>query len=378
MQTSVVSTSLLTMLLFFSAARGSSAQTPAPRKASSSVPVTRLSFEVLLAPQTTGIDAQRWGPVFQRLGESVRFRQPLLDDRPDVTETTRGRTRLVTITGELKPDGTLAFPGKSFRLSETRRLAEWIQELRTYGAQGAPDGKPGFGLSGTQLEQLLRSLEVTVHEEVGGDSILKAVPRLGFPDSLPVRFSSAAEERLVRLPSGIVAPHGLKGMSRGTALAILLRRAGLGFRPGRTPAGTLQLLVVPAEESDGLWPIGWPLDRPPVQAAPEYVSLKVFDLDDEPLTDVLESAREETGIRILIDVRGIAEADVDFESMTVTQRPRRMTWAGLLDRGTFPDLMAELLQDEAGRPFVWLTTRTIRQLNEREQQRKARRKAQGR
>jgi hypothetical protein len=41
----------------------------------------------------------------------------------------------------------------------------------------------------------------------------------------------------------------------------------------------------------------------------------------------------------------------------------------LLDRVTFPHLMRELLQDEAGKPFIWVTTRTVKQLNERNRQR---------
>ena len=45
-----------------------------------------------------------------------------------------------------------------------------------------------------------------------------------------------------------------------------------------------------------------------------------------------------------------------------------MTWSGLLDRVTFPHLMRELLQDEAGTPFVFVTTRTVAQLNERAKQ----------
>ena len=45
-----------------------------------------------------------------------------------------------------------------------------------------------------------------------------------------------------------------------------------------------------------------------------------------------------------------------------------MTWSGLLDRVTFPKLMRELLQDEAGTPFVFVTTRTVAQMNERAKQ----------
>jgi len=336
---------------------------------------TRLSFEVLIARGTTGIDAQRWGPVFQKLGETARFRQPLLDDRPDVTERTSGRTRLVKVVGELRPDGAIAFPGHTFRLNDTRKLAEWIRELKTYGAQGSPEGRPGFGLTASQLEIVLRTLETPLATELAGLPIAEALQRFGLPESLPARLSIAAEERLAGLPGGVVAPQDLRGLSRGTALAILLSRARLGFRPTRTPSGTLELEVLPLGEATGLWPVGWPLDRPPNQVVPKYVEAAVFDLKDKPLTELLAETREATGIRILIDVRRIAEAELSLDGAKVTQRPRRMTWSGILDRGSFPDLMPELLQDEAGEGFVWVTTRTIAQMNERNEQREARSKA---
>ena len=338
---------------------------------------TRLSFEILIAPGTTGIDAQRWGPVFQEQGEAARFRQPLLNDRPEVSEATRGRTRHVKVVGELLPNGAIVFPGHTFTLRDTRKLAEWIRELKTYGAQGSPDGRPGFGLTAPQLEQVLRTLEAPVSTELAGLSIVEALQKFGLPESLPIRLSVAAEERLAKLPEGVVAPQDLRGLSRGTTLAIILSRARLGFRPTRTPSGSLELEVLPLEQATGLWPIGWPLDRPPNQVVPKYVDVAVFDLTDKPLTELLDETRKATGIRILIDVQRIAEADLNFDDVKVTQRPRRMTWSGILDRGSFPDLMPELLQDEAGEGFVWLTTRTIAQMNERNKQREARSKAHG-
>jgi hypothetical protein len=371
---------LLATLLSLSAGLLLSANDPAhaqerPRRSPAS---TRVRFELLIAPGTTGIDAQRWGPVFQKLGETARFRQPLLDDRPEISETMSGRTREVNVVGELRPNGTIAFPGHTFRLTDTRKLAEWIRELKTYGAQGSPDGRPGFGLNATQLEVVLRSLEAPVAVELAGLPIAEALQKFGLPASLPARLSVAAEEQLSKLPEGIVAPGDLRGISRGTALAILLSRAQLGFRPTRTPSGSLELEVLPLGKTKGLWPVGWPLDRPPVQVAPKYVEAAVFDLKDKPFAELLDEARKATGVRILIDVRRIAEAELSLSAVKVTQRPRRMTWSGILDRGSFPDLMPELLQDEAGNAFVWVTTRTIAQMNERNKQRDAQAKAGGR
>ncbi|MBI1313496.1 hypothetical protein GC176_19570 [bacterium] len=336
------------------------------------VPPTQISFEILLPERRTGLNAQRWGAVFQQLGESARFRQPLLNDKPEIKEVRSGRTRIVTAIGDLQPDGSIAFPDHRFRLSDTRKLAEWVRELKTYGAQGSPDGRSNFGLSPSQLDQVMRTLETPVAAELSELPIDQALRQFILPETLPLRLSIEAETRLSKLPDAVVAPSDLLGLSRGTALAILLSRAHLGFRPGRTPSGSLELLAVPLVEDTGLWPIGWPLDLPPVRVAPKYVQLVLFDLNEKPLTELLDQAKRDTDLRFLVDVRRIAEREVSVDGMKVTQPRKLMTWSGLLDRATFPDLMPELLQDEAGRPFVWLTTRTTAQLNERAKQRESR------
>jgi hypothetical protein len=333
------------------------------------IPPTDVSVVLLTTSTVSGVSAQQWGSTFAKLRVSVRIRPPVGDDRPEVTETRRGRTRYVSAVGELKRDGSIVFPGRRFRSSDAARLAEWIRELKTYGAQGSTDGKPGFGLSPQQFTQVFAALEAPVTRSLEGLTLDRSLAGVELPESLPLKLSVEAEEQLRSNPPPAPAPDGLAGMSRGAALGILLNSAGLGFHPGRTPRGTLELTIVPLGETAAVWPIGWPLERAPLHTMPKLVEVIPVTLDEVPLTDVLTAASVKTGISIQIDTHRIEAAGIQLERLKVSQPPKKMTWSGLLDRATFPHLMRELLQDEAGEPFIWVTTRTVKQLNDRNRQR---------
>lgn len=341
------------------------------RKKNASIPKTEVSFELLTPPQSTGLYAQKWGPVFQKLGVAVRFRRPLLDDKPEVKERKLGRVRLIKVVGKLERDGSIAFPANRFRLSDARKLGAWIRELKTYGAQGTTEGKPGFGLSPSQFGRVFGMLEGPVTRDLAGRKLDQTLAGIGIPSTIPLRLSTEAEDVIRTLRNSPTAPEGLSGLSRGTVLAIVLNQVGLCFRPARTPAGTLQLHVVPYDDDSASWPIGWPLDAPPNQVMPKFVELFPVQLDEVPLSDLLIGAAAKTELPILIDTRRLAAKKIRLEEIKVTQPSKKMTWSGLLDRATFPDVMRELLQDEGGRPFIWITTRSVKQLSQRWKQREA-------
>ncbi|NQV25891.1 MAG: hypothetical protein HQ518_16145 [Rhodopirellula sp.] len=330
--------------------------------------LTQVSFELLIATRVPPLAAQQWGEIFRRAGADVRIRQARSSDRAAITESKRGSVRLVKATGLLNQDGSVLFENRRFQQSQTALLADWIRELKTYGAQGSDAGKPGFGLTREQFDQVFRILAGEVVRDPAGLELPAALATVSFPTSLPLRITPAAEELLKRSGAKRPAPEGLAGLSRGTVLAILLNEEGLGFRPGRTPEGSLELRVSPLDETESAWPIGWPLERPPVASMPKFVEAVPIEFDDVPLIDVIHAISVQTGISILTDHRRAIEANIQLSELKVNQEYRKMTWSGLLDRVTFPHLMRELLQDEAGTPFVFVTTRTVTQMNERARQ----------
>tara|TARA_R110002072_G_scaffold302603_1_gene486625 strand:+ start:77656 stop:78765 length:1110 start_codon:yes stop_codon:yes gene_type:complete len=329
---------------------------------------TQVSFELLMVDRVPPLAAQQWGEIFRRAGASVRIRQALSSDRTEISETTRGSLRQVKATGMLERDGSIVFENRRFRQSQTGPLAEWIRELKTYGAQGNDEGKPGFGLTPAQFDLVFQTLAARVVRDPAGLELSEALAVVGLPSSLPLRMTPAALEHLKKIKHARPAGDGLAGLSRGTVIAILLNDTGLGFRPGRTPEGSLELRISPVSKESAAWPIGWPLQRPPISSMPKFVEIVPVEFSDVKLTDVIHAISVQTELPILIDHRRAIEANVRIDELKVNQEFRKMTWSGLLDRVTFPDLMRELLQDEAGTPFVFVTTRTVAQLNERAKQ----------
>ena len=106
-----------------------------------------------------------------------------------------------------------------------------------------------------------------------------------------------------------------------------------------------------------------------ISSMPKLVQIVPVEFSDVALVDVVHAISVQTEIPILTDRRRAFDANISLSKLKVNQEYRKMTWSGLLDKVTFPLLMRELLQDEAGTPFVWVTTRTVAQMNERARQR---------
>ena len=342
---------------------GSGARSPTTKKQQ-----TQVSFELLMVERVPPLAAQQWGEIFRRAGASVRVRQALNSDRAEISETTRGSLRQVKATGLLERNGSVIFENRRFRQSQGAALAEWIRELKTYGAQGSDEGKPGFGLTRAQFDRVFQTLAARVVRDPAGLQLAEAIAAVDLPSSLPLHMTPAATELLKRRVTRRAASEGLSGLSRGTVVALLLNDAGLGFRPGRTPDGNLELRVSLLDEATAAWPIGWPLEKAPGTLMPKFVEIVPVEFEDVALVDVIHAISVQTGLPILVDHRRALEANIPLDELKVNQEYRKMTWSGLLDRVTFPNLMREQLQDEAGTPFVFVTTRTVAQMNERAKQ----------
>lgn len=328
---------------------------------------TVLNVELLTSPTTT-LEAQRWGSVFQKQGVEVRTRSAE-SAKPEVRESKQGTVRTVTIIAVLEPNGSLVVPGRRFTQDRQPALADWLVELKTFGAQGRPDGKPAYGLSKPQFDELFKLLEQPVTKSAQRLPFDEALEAVSIPRGLAMRLNAEASERLQKLPREWKFDLELKGLSRGTGIAILLANAGLAFRPSRTPDEELELVIVPLDEP-GTWPVGWSLDRPPLKAVPKLVELVPIEVAETSLPVFFARVSRECEIPILIDHVRIAARGVTLSDTMFEQIPKRTMWSLVLQNSTSPHhLLREILLDEAGRPFVWITTDDPRKQNERAKQR---------
>lgn len=330
--------------------------TPAPA-ANPRAPQTELSVELLTGPEGAGLATYQWYQLFERLQIPLTVRQAAAGEAPEIVEQTGLAVRKVRVIGSLDKSGRLIFSERTFSEADGAKLARWLREIREFGAQGSPAGQPVWGLTKVQFNDLFTSLSPAVTADLEGQKFAEALPQLAIPAAYHISFTTAASSRLQQLQPAPTLQQSVKGIARGTAFAVLLRELGLGFRPRRMADGSIELQVATPGEATDLWPIGWPTQAPNPKTAPRYFALTKIDLRDVLLNDVLSAAPEFVGLPILIDYRGLAEKNIDLAAVKVSHPARQTTWSLALKQLTFQaKARPDLFIDEAGKPFVWVTS----------------------
>lgn len=320
---------------------------------------TEVSLELIATAAAATEHAQAWGQRLQKLEIQFQTRQAVAGDKAEVKEKQLGRLRRVTVVAVLDRNGKIVCHDRAFTLAEADKLAEWIRELKTYGAQGAPQGKPLFGLDDRQFVAVMRELSVPVEIDTEGLSLEAALAKLPLPGKHPLRMTPEAQRATRDLDSDKKLRTDARGLSVGTTLAATLGEFGLSFKPLRTPDGKIELSVSPREAGQDAWPIGWPLDpeKPQGQLVPALFKTVPVALDDVPLTDVLTAASQASEVPLLIDHHAIERAEIDLSELKVTVPNRKTTWGLLLRQVTFPHKLGRrIVADDSGKPFVLITT----------------------
>lgn len=320
---------------------------------------TTIEVELLTDPNGGGLQAQSWRTQFEQLGIPLRVRRPVLNDKPEIRERVVGTLRYVTVVGQLERSGKIVFPGKAFTASDGPKLKEWLDELKTYGAQGSPNGKPLWGLTEKQFKVVYDLLTTVQKTSVAGKDLPDAVAALELPLTLPVRWSTTAREYLERRGDAgqINAVQETAGFSKATVLAIALNDQGLGFRPNRTPEGTIELLIEPqTEDHPDHWPVGWPLQQQVTAVLPGMFVMVNVALNDQPAERVITEVARATETPLFIDRAELDRRNIDLSTLLVSHPLKKTTWSLALRAMLVPKRVTrEYWQDEAGRGFVWIT-----------------------
>ena len=313
---------------------------------------------VILTPRLGAtVAAQRWARVLSDLDVQAQFRAPIGGDELGVDETVRGTFRMVKVVGRLTDDGQLQLGEKRYTTDDVRQLKEWLDETKAYGAQGAPLGKPLWGLSQGQFTEIYEALSGAVEQELEGVPLVPALDRLPLPPQYPLRNSVAAGEWLAAHPAGKIE-NRMQGLSCGTVLALALREAGLGFQPLRTPSGEIELAVTPLSSGQQVWPVGWELPDgvDHGELVPVLHKFTEIGFDNAALQDVLVATGAAIEVPMLIDYYTIRATGIDLAEKVVSYPLKRTTWALMLNSVIRKaNLIKEVRIDERGRPFVYIT-----------------------
>lgn len=319
---------------------------------------TTLEVRIVTVQLQSALKSQEWGRAFQKIGYRIRIRRAASTDKPDVTETIRGDSRRVTAIGVLDRTGTLEFPGgRKFKLADSAKLKEWLDSLKKYGAQGAPEGKPLWGLNADQFASVYNSLSQKLDDELFDVDVQTAIARVKAPKRHRLFFSPSARLWLRKQPGSKVRQK-VKGISIGTALALVLKDSGLGFYPTRTASGSIDLAIKPlAESKERPWPVGWEPRLSRTRTAPLLFKLFPVNLEEMGIVELSDVVSEKTEVPILFDYSTIAAADIDIDELTVTIPERKSTLYRAVQTAVSRNrLSLRLLIDELGKPLVYVTT----------------------
>jgi hypothetical protein len=304
-----------------------------------------------------GLQSQQWLSALEPLNISVTIRRGTGTDKIETTEKMYGKIRSVTAVGQLERNGRIVFADRAFDMGDRQKIKEWVGNLQTFGAQGSPEGQPLWGLTDDQFNEIYQSLTEPTTTDPRGEPLEKAVQALPLPGKYAVRWTDAAQKRLNRSGGKSKVRQSTQGFAVATALAILLNDHGLGFRPTRSPAGDLELVIDVPDKPGDVWPIGWPLKLPRQKAAPKLFALQQVFFEDISLEELLSKAAQAAEIPVLFDHADLERQGIDWESLKISYPPRQATWHTVMRDGlNKAKLSYDLWQDEAGQPFLYVTS----------------------
>ena len=257
------------------------------------------------------------------------------------------------VTGVITADDVLVLPGGKFRASQAAQAAHWLQNLAEQGpAERRPAATAAFGLEAAQYERLGRDLAKPLGISTSGVSRAQVVQRIAGRLATPIRNSRAAfattgDDKLTE---------DLSALSCGTARAALARSAGLSVLPKASSAG-VELEIVPFRSNLEAWPVGWKPDRPVTDVLPALYRSLNAKFDGVAVSKVLDAFSERLKIPMLLDHLAMARQGIDPATSYVTVPESRISYRRLLDAALFQArLTSEVRVDDAGKPFLWVTT----------------------
>ncbi len=322
-------------------------------------PTYALNIEVLIQPQPTDrLRAQEWGRVFQDLGHTVSFRAGRPGERLRVENLEETDQRITHVVGNLEKDGRLAIADQRFPLTKPEKLDEYLRQLVRFGASGPPSQSPTWGLTDQQLTSVNTLLSERVDAPVSLTTPMDAIASLGLPDPLEVRFTAAAkDQQFVTQEPGLLSSESLVGLSKGSALAIVLSQAGLGFRPLLESRTTYVLEIDVGGESSNLWPVGWKSRQALNTLLPDLYRTIPVDVEDVVVSELIAAVTEKLEIRTFYAAAELGRAGANPWELTYSRKPDRLSPSRLLSLiGDRFQLGLDIRVDESGQCFLWVTT----------------------
>jgi hypothetical protein len=297
-----------------------------------------------------GITFQQWGQALSAAGvQNVRLRSAQAGDKPSIEVSGTEQMPFYKVTAVIGARDELIVPGGRFRRSECKKLAAWLDDLAKHGLPEKREKVSAFGLTASQLDKINSDLSKAVGFSTQGMTRNEAVNRI----TGKLGFSLKIESPLTDGDDKI--EEDLSSYSSGTALACILRPIGFSMTPQANDE-KISYVVKKAELDRELWPVGWPAEgaQKVLPALYEFHNVNVSGVSAAKLLAVVG---KQVSAAVLYDHNALARYGIEPDKATVSHPQQRTTYSVALRKmlGKI-GLKFEVRVDEAGKPFLWIST----------------------
>lgn len=321
--------------------------TPVPVRAQGQVELE------LVTDERVSITAQQeW---MRRLAEvgitNVRLRVKQPFDKPNLENRGTADAPVYAVKGVITSDDVLHLPDRRFSLRDVRQLSTWLDDLARQGPEEKRPQKTAFGLEVDQFGRVQKDLMLPVGFSTEGlgrrEVVDKIAGQLQFPLRCELPKLRSADDNVVE---------NLAQLSRGTALAYVLRPLGLSLAP-QSASGRVVYAVIEAVPKTEVWPVGRQSEIPDRDLAPVMFEFLNVNVQGVAVTEVLNAVSKRGDLPVLWDYNALERHGVEPEKMIVNLPKSRTTYSLLLRKTLFQaKLKSEIRVDDAGKPFLWVTT----------------------
>ncbi|NLS93910.1 MAG: hypothetical protein GXX96_17245 [Planctomycetaceae bacterium] len=314
---------------------------------------SRVELELAVEEGVPITGRQEW---LQRLAgagiEGFRIRSSRPGDQPKIDRRGTAEAPSFAVTGIITANDEVVVPGARFRASQMGELAAWLRDLSELGPPDERPTKVAFGLVAEDFERLQADLAPPLGFNTQGLSRAEVIRQAAKVLSTPL----SADSRLAEPLSKDIVAEDLSALSRGTALAYVLRSPGLCLVPGGK-SGSPSLSIVEAKPDMEIWPIGWAPEKPERDIKPELFELRDVNVSGVPVTTVLEAVGKRLEMPVLLDHNATARHGLEPAKVIANLQPSRSSYSIMLRKVLFQArLKGELRLDDGDRPFLWVTS----------------------
>jgi hypothetical protein len=293
---------------------------------------------------------QQWGQALNAAGvQNFRLRSAQEGDRPSIETGGTPQAPFYKVTAVLAARDELVVPGGRFRRSECKKLAIWLDDLAKRGPPEKREKISAFGLTASQLEKVNADLSKAVGFSTKGMTRSEAVDKIAGQLGLPLKIENALTDGDDKIEEE------LSELSSGTALACILRPIGFCMVP-RVADEKLSYAVKKSQLDQEPWPIGRPAEaaQKPLPALYDFHPVNVSGVS---ATKLLAEVGKHVNAPVLFDHNALARHGIEPDKATVSLSQPRTTYSLALRKMLGKvGLKFEVLVDEAGKAFLWVST----------------------